>query len=365
MSTEKTAAYIEHALAETGIRTIRRCGGAGVIALVEGAEPGPCVGLRADIDALPVLERTNLPYRSRIDGAAHACGHDVHAACLLGAAKVLHDMRDTLRGSVKLIFQPAEELATGAAAMIADGALENPAMHSIFSLHVWPDMPAGTIGIRKGPVMASTQMIRITITGSQGHAAHPHQCIDSVMIAGHVICALQSVVSRELSPMEPGVLSLGKIRGGTAGNIIPGEVVLEGTVRSFTKDAAQQILDAARRVAEGTAAALRGSATLEIVTSLPPVVNEDAIYATMRATFEKTFGRDTVVDLPLPSMGGEDFALFLDHAPGGHFRLGSGLAKGPNPPLHSPEFMVDEACLSYGVAGLAALALEELGKNTA
>lgn len=361
MGTEGTASFIEKTLAEMGITNIRRCGKTGVVALVEGAGPGDCVGLRADIDALPVLERNDLPYRSKVDGVAHVCGHDVHAACLLGTAKLLHDMRDTFSGSVKLIFQPGEELAAGAAAMIADGVLEDPKMKSIYAFHTWPEIPAGTLGLRRGPVMASAQMIKIRIKGSQGHAAHPHRCVDSVLITGHVICALQSVISREIAPMETGVLSIGKIQGGTAGNILPEEVILEGTIRAFTKETTGQIIEAARRIASGTAEMLRGSAELEIVSALPPVYNEESVSTKIRDTLERTFGNDKLIDLPAPSMGGEDFSLFLEHVPGGHFRVGIGLKDGPNPPLHSPDFMVDETCLPYGAAAMAALALGDLG----
>lgn len=361
MDTEGTASFIEKTLCEIGVTKICRCGKTGVVALIEGAAPGDYVGLRADMDALPVLERNTLPYRSQVDGAAHVCGHDVHAACLLGAAQVLYDLRSRLAGGVKLIFQPGEEIAAGAAAMIADGALKNPAMKSIYSFHTWPEIPAGTIGLRRGPVMASAQTIKITVKGTQGHAAHPHRCVDAVMITGHIICALQSVIAREVAPLETGVLSLGKIQGGTAGNILPEEVHLEGTVRAFSKSVNQQILDAAKRIVEGTASALRGSATFEVLPGLPPVFNEDAVYMKLRETFERTFGSEKLIDLPLPSMGGEDFSLFLEHVPGGHFRIGIGAKEGPNHPLHSPDFMVDEACLPYGVAALAALAIEDLG----
>lgn len=361
METEGTASFIEKVLAEIGVTNVSRCGKTGVVALIEGALPGDCVGLRADIDALPVLERNDLPFRSRVDGVAHVCAHDVHAACLLGAAKLLHDARSTMKGSVKLIFQPGEEVMAGAAAMIEDGVLENPKMKAVYALHAWPELPAGTIAMRNGPVMASSQWVYITVKGSQGHAAHPHRCVDSVLITGHIICALQSVMSREVSTLESGVLSLCKIEAGTAGNIIPEEVRITGTVRALYKEVGQQIVDAGKRIVENTAAAFRGSATFEAPAGLPPVFNEPEAYAKMRDVFEFAIGKDCLIDLPSPSMGGEDFAYFLDKVPGGHFRIGVGPKEGKTPPLHSPEFVANEDCLPYGVAAYAAIALDELG----
>lgn len=362
METEGTAAFVERALAEIGVADVRRCAGTGVVARIEGRPGDRCVGLRADMDALPVEERGDLPFRSTVPGRAHACGHDVHTACLLGAAELLHGMRDAFSGTVKLIFQPGEEGAGGAARMIADGALDEPKMDAIFALHVWPDLPAGTVGIRRGAVLAGAQSIRIRITGRQGHAAHPHRCIDPILIAGHIVCALQSVVARELPPLETGVLTLGQIHGGTAGNIIPEEVVIDGTVRALAKDVGARILESARRIVEGTAATLRGSAVLETSEGLPPVVNDDALFDRMTGTFTDLFGPDRVRTLPEPSMGGEDFALFLEHVPGAHFRLGVGAEGRTVHPLHSPDFYADESGFSMGVAGLAALALDTLAR---
>lgn len=362
METEGTAAFVERALAEIGVADVRRCAGTGVVARIEGRPGDRCVGLRADMDALPVEERGDLPFRSTVPGRAHACGHDVHTACLLGAAELLHGMRDAFSGTVKLIFQPGEEGAGGAARMIADGALDEPKMDAVFALHVWPDLPAGTVGIRRGAVLAGAQSIRIRITGRQGHAAHPHRCIDPILIAGHIVCALQSVVARELPPLETGVLTLGQIHGGTAGNIIPEEVVIDGTVRALAKDVGTRILESARRIVEGTAATLRGSAVLETSEGLPPVVNDDALFDRMVGTFKDLFGPDRVRTLPEPSMGGEDFALFLEHVPGAHFRLGVGAEGRTVHPLHSPDFYADESGFSMGVAGLAALALDTLAR---
>ena len=360
METEGTAAFVERALADMGVKDIRRCAGTGVIARIEGRPGVRCVGLRADMDALPVEERSGLPFRSTVPGRAHACGHDVHTACLLGAAELLHGMRDAFSGTVKLIFQPGEEGAGGAAAMIADGALDDPRMDAVFALHVWPDLPAGTVGIRRGAVLAGAQSIRIRITGRQGHAAHPHRCIDPLLIAGHTLCALQSVVSRELPPLETGVLTLGQIHGGTAGNIIPEEVVIDGTVRALAKDVGDRLVESARRIVEGTAATLRGSAVLETSDGLPPVVNDDALFDRMTGVFAGLFGPDRVRTLPEPSMGGEDFALFMEHVPGAHFRLGVAAEGRPAHPLHSPDFFADESGFFMGVAGLSALALDSL-----
>ena len=364
METEVTASFAEKILGEIGVKDVRRCGGTGVTALIRGtASQGAdiCVGLRADMDALPVDERNDLPYKSVNAGIAHACGHDLHTACLLGAAQVLHDLRAEFRGTVKLIFQPGEEGAGGAAAMIADGALENPKMNAIFTLHSWPDLPVGTVGFRRGAVLASAQAFTIRLRGKQGHAAHPHRCIDPILIAGHVICALQSVVAREIGPLETGVLTLGRIAGGTAGNIIPEEVVIEGTIRALSDDVNKRIIAAMTRIAEGTATMLRGSVSFKFSPGLPPVVNDDALFDRMEALFRKNFGDDHVRVLPEPSMGAEDFALFLEHVPGTHFRLGVGQEGQNNFPLHSPDFVADDGGIPYGVAGLALLTLDSLG----
>jgi amidohydrolase/hippurate hydrolase len=363
METETTAVFVEKILKEIGISDVGRCGGTGVVALVKGRAGNGCVGLRADMDALPVNERNDLPYKSVNTGVAHVCGHDVHTACLLGAAQILHGLRSEFQGTVKLIFQPGEEGAGGAARMIADGVLWNPEMQSIFALHVWPDLPVGTVGSRKGAVLASAQAIEIRVKGKQGHAAHPHRCIDPILIAGHVICALQSIVAREMAPLDTGVLTLGKITGGTAGNIIPEEVVIEGTVRALSPDVSKQIIEAAGRIVEGTAAMLRGSGSLKVFPGLPPVVNDDILFDRMQESFRRNFGEERVRTLPEPSMGGEDFALYLEHVPGAHFRLGVG-REGDNFPLHSPDFVADDGGLSYGVAGLAILALDALALGT-
>jgi amidohydrolase/hippurate hydrolase len=363
METEATAVFVEKILKEIGITDVRRCAGTGVVALIKGQAGNSCVGLRADMDALPVTERNDLPYKSTKAGAAHVCGHDVHTACLLGAAQVLQDLRSEFQGTVKLIFQPGEEGGGGASRMIADGVLQNPEMQSIFAFHVWPDLPVGTVGFLRGAVLASAQAIEIRIKGKQGHAAHPHRCVDPIMITGHVICALQSVVAREMSPLDTGVLTLGKITGGTAGNIIPEEVVLEGTIRTLSKDVNKRIIEAVGRIVEGTAAALRGSGSFKAFPGLPPVVNDDTLFDMMQESFRRNFGEEHVRTLPEPSMGGEDFALYLEHVPGAHFRLGIGQEGRDNFPLHSPDFVADDGGISYGVAGMVALALDVLEKN--
>ncbi|MDR1977347.1 MAG: amidohydrolase [Synergistaceae bacterium] len=363
METEATAVFVEKVLKEIGVSEVRRCGGTGLVALIQGQQGQPgnaCVGLRADMDALPVNERNDLPYKSVNPGAAHVCGHDVHTACLLGAAQVLYSLRSEFQGTVKLIFQPGEEGAGGASRMIADGVLQNPEMQSIFALHVWPDLPVGTVGFRRGAVLASAQSIEIRVKGKQGHAAHPHRCVDPILIAGHVICALQSIVAREIAPLDTGVLTLGKITGGTAGNIIPEEVFIEGTIRTLSKDVNRQIVEAAGRIVEGTAAMLRGSGSFKASPGLPPVVNDDALFDMMQESFRRNFGEEHVRTLPEPSMGGEDFALYLEHVPGAHFRLGVGQEGRDNFPLHSPDFIANDGGISYGVAGLAALALDAL-----
>ncbi len=259
MKEYKTAEFVENELRSIGIEDVRRVGETGVLAQINGCSGGKVVFLRADMDALPGKELADVPFKST-SGAVHSCGHDVHTACLLGAAKLLHDRRDTLNGTVKLAFQPGEELAAGARMMIAEGVLENPDVDAAVMLHCFPSLPAGWLGMVYGVSSASSDRISINIKGKQGHGAHPHQCVDAVFIAGHVITALQGLISREISPMQNAVLSLCKIEGGLASNIISGSVHIEGSLRTLDGELQKYLHGRINDVVTGIAVSFRGSA---------------------------------------------------------------------------------------------------------
>jgi len=362
----RTAGRVASILRELGMEVREKVGGTGVIGLMRGRE-GPSVALRADMDALPVTERTGLPFASETEGMMHACGHDIHTACLLGAAMLLASRRDSLPGTVKFLFQPAEEINRGARAMIEDGALESPVPEMIFGLHNHPELPAGTVGVREGALMASVDTISVRITGKGGHGALPHRNIDPIAGAAAVISALQTVVSRSVDPREPAVVSLGTIHGGTANNVIPETVEMTGTVRTFSEEVRGAMEGMIRRVVENTAAGLGCRGELVYRCDLPPVANSPEPTEIARLAVKSVVGADALLT-PAPSMGGEDFALFQEKIPGCFLWLGVGnLEEEAVYPWHSPFFAADERSLPVGAAVLARsalLALERLSANS-
>ena len=360
----RTAGRVASILRELGMEVREKVGGTGVIGLLRGPE-GPSVALRADMDALPVTEKTGLPFASETEGMMHACGHDIHTACLLGAAMLLASRRDSLPGTVKFLFQPAEEINRGAKAMIEDGALGCPVPEMIFGLHNHPELPAGTVGVREGALMASVDTISVRITGKGGHGALPHRDIDPIAGAAAVISALQTVVSRSVDPREPAVVSLGTIHGGTANNVIPETVEMTGTVRTFSEEVRGAMEGMIRRVVENTAAGLGCRGELVYRCDLPPVVNRPEPTEIARLAVKTVVGADALLT-PVPSMGGEDFALFQEKIPGCFLWLGVGNPEaGAVYPWHSPFFAADESSLSAGAAVLAQSALLALGRLSA
>jgi len=328
-----------------------------VVGLVGGERTGPVVALRADMDGLPVTEATGLPFRSRFPGRMHACGHDVHMACLLGAATVLSRSPRSLAGPVKLLFQPAEEEGTegGALPMIQRGCLDRPRVDYVVGLHVDPSLPLGQVGWRVGPTMAAADSFRITIRGRGGHASTPQQGPDAVLVASEVVTGMQALVSRIRDPCDPVVVSVGSIHGGTRHNILPDEVVLEGTVRTLepaTRDLMEKSL---RRRVRSIAGSLGARASVTYVRGYPSLINPPGPTATVRRALEAEFGRDRVVEVVRPLMGAEDFSRFLERVPGTFLRLGvrSGDARAS---LHSASFAPDERALVLGAATLAAAA---------
>ncbi|MCX8134545.1 MAG: M20 family metallopeptidase [Roseococcus sp.] len=351
----RTAGIVAAELARLGIAHRTGVGGTGVLGVIEGARPGPTLALRADMDALPIEEETGLDFASTVPGKMHACGHDIHTVTLLGAAEVLSGLRAQLAGRVLLVFQPAEEVLEGAAAMIADGAAEGIDMAIGFHNH--PDKPVGTFGYVRGPSLAASDRFDLHLRGRSGHAAHPYAAVDPIVGAAHIITQLQTVVSREQKPLHPCVVTVGMMNAGTTYNIIPERAHLRGTVRTLHAEARDVAEAAIRRLVEHTAAAMRLEARLDYQRKIGPLVNDDRVLEPALASLRAQFGE--VVEEGQPSMGAEDFAAFAERAPAFHLGIGAG-APGRNDRLHNADYQPDERCIGLGVQALSRIALDLL-----
>ncbi len=360
---KETAKYIAGRLTEMGIPFQENVGGYGIIAHV-GKDGGKLVALRGDMDALPITEENEIDYASKNRGVMHACGHDVHTTCLLGAAQILKSMEGELNGKVRLLFQPAEErLPGGASLMIADGALKNPDVQLIFGQHVFPDMEVGQVGFREGMYMASADEIYITVKGKGGHAALPHTCIDPVLVSAHLLTALQQMVSRRAQPDLPTVLSFGKVIANGATNVIPDKVMLEGTMRTLNEEWRGKMHEHITEIVHGLCKSMGAEAELEIRRGYPCLVNDPELTSWSKQKAIELLGEENVHDLPL-RMTAEDFAYFAQEIPACFYRLGTSNAiKKIGAPLHTSRFNIDEDALEIGaslMATLAAKALDEL-----
>lgn len=358
----ETASFIAEWLKNEGISFRDGVGGTGIVALIEGKNAdGKVVALRADMDALPINELNDVPYRSVNEGVMHACGHDVHMAVVLGAAKIINRYKDSFKGAVKLIFQPSEETYPGGAIrMIEEGALENPKPDVILGEHVYPELDAGKVGFRPGKYMASTDEFFITVTGRGGHGAIPDRNIDPVVIAAQIILALQQIVSRNAKPTVPSVLSIGRVVADGRTNIIPDKVEMEGIIRTFDEDWREEMRTKIRSISENITKAMGGSCQVEIKEGYPYLENHEDVTRRMQSLAEKYLGKENVMDLE-PRMTAEDFAYYLHHVPGCFYRLGiRNEEKGIVSNLHTPTFDVDETSLETGVGLMAWLTLKEL-----
>ena len=352
--TEKTAEKVLAALDGLPLDVQTGVAENGIVATLRGENDGPTVGLRADMDALPITENTELPFASEAEGKMHACGHDGHTSMLVGAAHTLSGMRDRLNGTVKFIFQPAEEGGGGGKVMVEEGVVEG--MDSIYALHLWPGLAFGTAATKGGPIMAAADAFEMEVRGTGGHGAMPHLSADAVVIAAHVVTALQTVVSREVDPVEPAVLTVGEIGAGTAFNVIPEKARLGGTVRTLNEDLRKNMPERIEAIAQGVARGMRADAHLDYTFSYPVTRNNAEVAGHVLRVAGGLFGEESVQELANPSMGAEDFAYFLEKVPGAFVWLGVGRDVSG---LHTPQFAFDEKVLPRGSALLTALALNQ------
>ncbi|MFP5080534.1 M20 metallopeptidase family protein [Pedobacter sp. JCM 36344] len=358
----ETSAYIKSHLTEWGI-PFSDMANTGVVGLIKGdLVSDKVIALRADMDALPILEANEKPYASKNTGVMHACGHDVHSSSLLGTAFILNSLKAEFGGTVKLIFQPAEEvLPGGASIMIREGVLDNPKPQSIIGQHVMPLIESGKVGFRSGIYMASTDELYVTVHGKGGHGAQPHQNIDPVLIASHIIIALQQIVSRNADPRLPSVLSFGKVQANGATNIIPNEVKMEGTFRTLNEDWRKEAKRLMKKMAEGIAESMGGSCDFRIMNGYPFLINEPQLTANTRAHAEDYLGKDNVVDLDI-WMAAEDFAYYSQVTDACFYRLGTGNEeKDTMYSVHTPKFDIDEDALKVSTGLMAYVALKQLG----
>lgn len=354
MEEERTSALVESELDRLGIEH-RRVAKTGVVGVIRGGRPGRVVALRADMDALPLTEKTGLPYASEVPGKMHACGHDAHTAMLLGAASAIGAMRADLPGTFVLLFQPAEEGPGGAEPMIAEGALDDPKVEAVAMLHVDSRLGPGQIGITPGPVNASADEFHINVHGRGGHGAYPHTAADVIPATAAMILALQNIAARETDPLKSVIVTIGTIEGGYRNNVIADHVKMTGTFRAHDPAIRNGLEARAKRILDGVASAYGVSAKLDVLYGYPPVVNNETLAANFRDYMRAHSGLE--VSSPPPTMGAEDFAYFAERVPGVHARLGISSAKAESTyPAHSSEFRIDEDALPVGVKTLVAFA---------
>ena len=355
----RTSKKVLEELTRLDIKVTSGIGGTGVTGLIKGGQKGKTIALRADMDALPITEENDVSYRSRNPGVMHACGHDAHTSILLGAATILAGLKKSLKGNVKLIFQPAEEIPEGGASiLVRHGVLKKPAVNAIVGLHIVPRFPTGKVAIKEGVVTAATDILGIRIVGKSGHAARPHEAVDSIVIASQIIGLIQAIITRETDALEPKIVTIGHISGGEAHNVIAKEVTLSGTIRTFSKQTRQDIhkllINRCRSIAGGMGA----KAEVKITQGTPPQINHPGLFNVLKVAFYDSLGKESVKNFQTPSLGGEDFAYYSEKVPGFLFFLGCGDDKiKADYPLHNSRFDFDEAILPKGAAAMACSAI--------
>lgn len=371
----KTAELVADYLKKLGLEVRTGIARTGVVGILKGGRPGPVVAVRADIDALPVIEQTDLPFRStRRDtflgqevGVAHACGHDIHTSVQLGVATVLKSLQADVPGTVIFVFQPAEEGPPageegGADLMLKEGVFRDLKPAAIFALHSFPDLQVGQVGYNPGPTMAAVDQFVAKVKGKQAHGAYPHLSVDPIVMASQVVMALQTIRSRNLPPLEPSVITVGIFRGGERFNIIPGEVHLEGTVRTYNEEVRAEVERRMREILDGITRAGGGSFELEYKKNAPATVNDPALTRTSAALLERSMGAGNV-KLVEPSMAGEDFAYFANEIPGFYYRLGTVAPGTTSGGLHTPTFRADDSAVAVGMKAMSRLLVDWLSQG--
>jgi amidohydrolase len=358
----RTADLIHKYLKDLSIEHSTQIAKTGIVGIIPGRHPGKTIALRADMDALPVNEENDIDYKSRIPGKMHACGHDVHITCLLGAAEILKRLQDDLCGNVKLIFQPAEEGVGGALPMIEEGILDHPSVDACVAAHAWSDVPVGKVLVKYGPIMASPDEFEIIIKGKGSHGAMPHTAVDPIIIGCQVVNALQTIVSRRFDPLDPIALSICYFHAGTCENVIPDNAVIKGTVRTFDIELRKKAANLIEEITSGIVKSMGGEYEFLFKYLYPPTVNDKKITDILAQSASKIIGNQNIMWGDRPSMGGEDFAYFAERVPSTYFRLGCGNPeKGLIHPIHNSKFDVDEECIKIGAAILAQCAMDYTG----
>ncbi|MCA1061415.1 amidohydrolase [Rossellomorea aquimaris] len=358
----ETSKTIQKKLSEAGIPFKTGYAKTGVLGIIQGEKPGGTIALRADIDALPIQEENDLPYKSTIQNKMHACGHDAHTSMLIGTGKVLHQLKSEIAGTILLVFQPAEENAPvgGSQQMMDDGVFDEYTPDVIFGQHVWPDLPVGEVGVVHNEIMGASDRFKITVKGSGGHASMPHQSNDAIIIANNLITQLQTIVSRNTDPIDSAVLTIGKIEGGYRYNVIADEVNLEGTIRTFKPEVKEMVKNRFYSIVEGIGKSFDAQMTIEYLDGYPATINSPQWADEVRNAARKVLGEDATPTVS-PSLGGEDFSRFLQKYPGAFYWLGTSVKDSePQYPLHDPRFKLDERALSKGVEVMSKLALDTL-----
>ncbi|MFO1303941.1 MAG: M20 family metallopeptidase [Burkholderiales bacterium] len=337
----ETAERVQRFLVARGIPFRAGIGGTGIVAILEGGKPGPTVAIRADMDALPMGEPQELPYASKVEGKMHSCGHDAHTSIVCGVAAVLSDMRASLPGRVMFIFQPAEETLRGAKAMLDDNVFAGGKPDFILGFHNWPPLRTGTVGWHVDACMASSDAFDVTIKGTAGHGAHPHLAVDAIVGAAHFVDQVQTIVSREIAPISSAVLTIGKIQGGTARNIIASSVELQASVRTLEAETADKVQDAVRRILAGLKTGMRIDYDLTWTKLTPVLRNHKPTMARVLAVAREMLGPQNVIEMPAPSMGSEDYAWFAEQIPSAHLRIGSKI-EGHETAIHRTDYRLNE-----------------------
>ncbi len=355
---KKTSAYVAEYLKKEGLDIQTGIAQFGVVGLMELARPGKTLMIRSDIDALPVTEETGLPFSSTHKGAMHACGHDGHMAMVLGAATVLNKVKDKLNGNIKFLFQPAEEGPGGAKPMIEEGVMENPKVDYSIGCHLWPAVPEGNIGVKAGPLMAAMDRFDLKIIGRGGHGAMPHLCVDALEVGNQVVNALQRIVSRQMNPLQPAVVTIGSFHAGKTFNIIAGEAEMCGTTRTFDRDIWSSWPERMEKIIRGVCESMNAEYELKYTQGYPPTINDESMTEVVRRCAKDVVGGERVIE-PEPTMGGEDMSFYLEKSKGCYFFLGVGREGCAS--LHNPKFDLNEDVLLTGVEMYCHVAFELLG----